>query len=160
MSQLADYQFDIKYRPGKQNIDADYLSRHPVGVFEKRMKSENKVIHAEDVGMIFSEASQKERISCMDLNVFATDVTAPPEGVQRITLGHHDIYIGIYRDISVYRYLPIFTDIYRYLPIFYRYLPIFTDISDIYRYVPIYMVGGDLYNVLQLASLIIEMESG
>ena len=48
------------------------------------------------------------------------------------------IYIGMYRDISVCRYLPIFTDIpdistdiYRYLPIFLIFLPIFTDI---YRY--------------------------
>ena len=51
-------------------------------------------------------------------------------------------FMGIYKNFwsqnSDYRYLPIFTNIYRYLPIFYRYLPIFTDIlpifTDIYRY--------------------------
>ena len=37
----------------------------------------------------------------------------------------------------------VITDIYRYLPIFYRYLPIFTDI---YRYLPIfYQYFTDIY---------------
>ena len=89
VSQLADYQFDIKYRPGKQNIDADYLSRHPVGAFEQRLKEENEVIRAEDVGVIFSEAARKDRLvvgsNSLDLKLFATDVTTPPENVPRIT---------------------------------------------------------------------------
>ena len=76
VSQLADYQFDIKYRPGKQNIDADYLSRHPVGAFEQRLKEENEVIRAEDVGVIFSEAARKDRLivgsNSLDLKLFAT----------------------------------------------------------------------------------------
>lgn len=32
MGQLADFQFDIKYRPGKTNIDADTLSRCPLDI--------------------------------------------------------------------------------------------------------------------------------
>ena len=38
VNDLADYQFTIKYRPGKENVDADYLSRRPLSVEE--MKSE------------------------------------------------------------------------------------------------------------------------
>ena len=38
VNDLADYQFTIKYRPGKENTDADYLSRRPLNVAE--MKSE------------------------------------------------------------------------------------------------------------------------
>ena len=30
MSELADYNFEIKYRPGKVNKDADTLSRIPL----------------------------------------------------------------------------------------------------------------------------------
>ena len=68
VAQLADYQFDIRYRPGKLNIDADYLSRHPVEAFEKRMKAENEVLKSEDVGLIFSEASRNKRAGA-DVNV-------------------------------------------------------------------------------------------
>ena len=38
VNDLADYQFTIKYRPGKENLDADYLSRRPLTF--KEMKSE------------------------------------------------------------------------------------------------------------------------
>ena len=68
VSQLADYQFDIKYRPGKLNIDADYLSRHPVDVFKSRMETNNEVLKAEDIGIIFSEAAKKKR-ACAETNI-------------------------------------------------------------------------------------------
>ena len=35
VSQLANYQFTIKYRSGKSHIDADYLSRNPISDFEE-----------------------------------------------------------------------------------------------------------------------------
>ena len=31
---LADFQFSIKYRPGRENFDADYLSRRPLSIEE------------------------------------------------------------------------------------------------------------------------------
>ena len=37
VSKLADFNFKIRYRPGKENGDADYLSRLPLD-FEKYMK--------------------------------------------------------------------------------------------------------------------------
>ena len=30
LAELADFDFDIKYRTGKSNVSADLLSRHPV----------------------------------------------------------------------------------------------------------------------------------
>ena len=32
VAELADYNFDIKYRPGKVNVDADVLSRLPLDI--------------------------------------------------------------------------------------------------------------------------------
>lgn len=32
VAELADFHFTIKYRPGKENIDADSLSRMPLDV--------------------------------------------------------------------------------------------------------------------------------
>ena len=37
VSELADFNFKIRYHPGKENGDADYLSRLPLN-FEKYMK--------------------------------------------------------------------------------------------------------------------------
>ena len=60
VSQLANYQFDIKYRPGKHNIDADYLSRHNID-FEERVSGDSEVLKSEDIGLIFAEASNKDK---------------------------------------------------------------------------------------------------
>ena len=35
VAELADFNFDIKYRPGKSNIDADMLSRLPLDPMNK-----------------------------------------------------------------------------------------------------------------------------
>ncbi len=32
MAELADFHFNIKYRPGKENVDADILSRMPLDI--------------------------------------------------------------------------------------------------------------------------------
>ena len=34
VSELADFNFNIKYRPGKSNVDADFLSRMPLNIDE------------------------------------------------------------------------------------------------------------------------------
>lgn len=41
VGELADFQFDIKYRPGKMNIDADTLSRFPVSLSDVTEYTEN-----------------------------------------------------------------------------------------------------------------------
>ena len=44
VNELADFHFDIRYRPGKANEDADTLSRMPVS-FEDFMKSCSEVVN-------------------------------------------------------------------------------------------------------------------
>ena len=41
MNELADFNFTIKYRRGKENIDADSLSRNPMDIVDlKRVCTE------------------------------------------------------------------------------------------------------------------------
>ena len=35
ISQLANFQFSVKYRSGTKHVDADYLSRHQVDELEQ-----------------------------------------------------------------------------------------------------------------------------
>ena len=47
VNELADFNFNIKYKPGKENVDADFLSRRPMDVAElKRMCCQT--IHSKD----------------------------------------------------------------------------------------------------------------
>ena len=41
VSELANFKFDIKYRPGKISVDCDYLSRNPVQNFEHYTEETN-----------------------------------------------------------------------------------------------------------------------
>ena len=36
MNELSDFNFEIKYKPGKENVDADYLSRRPRDIQEMK----------------------------------------------------------------------------------------------------------------------------
>ena len=60
MSQLSNYQFDIKYRPGKNNVDADFLSHNHTCEFEERLNRDNDTLKSEDIGLIFAEASREK----------------------------------------------------------------------------------------------------
>ena len=47
MNELADFHFDVRYRPGKANADADTLSRAPIS-FEEYMSGCSEMV-SEDV---------------------------------------------------------------------------------------------------------------
>ncbi len=59
VSELANFNFKIKYRQGRTHIDADYLSRHPIA-FEDLQNTTNKIMTSDDVNIIFSTASRRE----------------------------------------------------------------------------------------------------
>lgn len=52
VGELADFHFDIKYRPGKRNADADMLSRYPVGL-EQYMKDHTETVSPEVVSAVW-----------------------------------------------------------------------------------------------------------
>ena len=60
VAELANFNFNIKYRQGKIHTDADYLSRHPIEEFEKLESELDQVVASEDVDLILSTASQRE----------------------------------------------------------------------------------------------------
>ena len=68
VSQLSNYQFDIKYRLGKNNMDADFLSRNHTCEFEERLNRDNDTLKSEDIGLIFAEASrEKTFVGCVNV---------------------------------------------------------------------------------------------
>ena len=75
VSQLANYQFSIKYRAGKKHIDADYLSRHPLKCFEQCAAECTQKMNLEEVGVIFSEVSSNRNVNAVhvDVNVLSAD---------------------------------------------------------------------------------------
>ena len=76
VAQLANYQFSIKYRAGKENIDADYLSRHhPSYDFDKRASKCDKLIRPDDINVIFNTAGSSEKnVSVSYIGVNALNV--------------------------------------------------------------------------------------
>ena len=52
---LAEYNFTIKYKPGKENVDADYLSRRPLDIMELK-ESCTETFESAGVGVVLSNA--------------------------------------------------------------------------------------------------------
>ncbi|CAI5671134.1 unnamed protein product [Oreochromis niloticus] len=52
VGELADFHFDIKYRPGKRNADADMLSRYPVNL-QQQMNDHTETVSPEVVSAVW-----------------------------------------------------------------------------------------------------------
>lgn len=64
VADLANYQFTIKYRPGKISVDCDYLSRNPVN-FEEIVEKCTKTMESKEIAAIITESSIEPSIQML-----------------------------------------------------------------------------------------------
>ena len=56
---MLNANFTTKYRSGKRNIDADFLSRIPADEFQNTIKEDSVIISPGDISLIFKNAEQE-----------------------------------------------------------------------------------------------------
>lgn len=86
VGELADFHFDVKYRPGKRNADADMLSRYPVGL-EQYMKDHTETVSPEVVSAVWqgnkaTQSGDVPWIAALQLAV-ENDETNLPDSVMK-----------------------------------------------------------------------------
>ena len=87
---LANYRFSIRYRSGKKHIDADFLSRNVVEEFKTLKESTDKVVGAEDTGILLAAATRKERevdVKLVHVNSIGVDEVGGSSG----TIGREEL---------------------------------------------------------------------
>ncbi|PIK37506.1 hypothetical protein BSL78_25661 [Apostichopus japonicus] len=95
VSELASFRFNIKYRPGKRNNDADTLSRMPINVGNMEELVNDCVMEIPD-GVIAAakeclQAIDKDDISCIDAVPCSLDAIETVTAAARPTLGSIDV---------------------------------------------------------------------
>ena len=71
VNELADFHFGIKYKPGKENIDADYLSRHPrdIGELKRSCTATIPQFVTESVGSWVKDKSEENVVMAGSVSV-------------------------------------------------------------------------------------------
>ncbi|PIK61896.1 hypothetical protein BSL78_01227 [Apostichopus japonicus] len=95
VSELASFRFNIKYRPGKRNNDADTSSRMPINVGNMEELVNDCVMEIPD-GVIaaakeYLQAIDKGDISCIDAVPCSLDAIETVTAAARPTLGSIDV---------------------------------------------------------------------
>ena len=81
VNDLADFQFSIKYRPGKENVDADYLSRRSLNI--DQLKAEcTEQYEPREIGAVISGALTAK--PAVVNHVVAKQVVMEPAAVEKV----------------------------------------------------------------------------
>ena len=105
VNELADFHFDIRYRPGKANADADTLSRMPVS-FEDYMKSCSEVVNRDVLDAITFSIHETNTVQ----TAWLSSLTAVPdmlkeEHVDIPTMPHNELMTAQQEDPTIARVL-------------------------------------------------------
>ena len=69
VGELSNFNFTIKYRPGKQSVDCDYLSRNPVEDMIGRMEGSLEELSQETIGAMVQESKRRGKYAVDAVNV-------------------------------------------------------------------------------------------
>ena len=89
VSELADFNFKIRYRPGKENGDADYLSRLPLD-FEKYMQQCTTEVNQDVIHATINAAQAQYQGKTAWINSFSVPRDLPQYPKNSPDLGHID----------------------------------------------------------------------
>ena len=78
VNELADFNFEIKYKPGKENVDADYLSRRPRDIKEMKQLCTETVSQA-TTGAVHAWVKEGQTPT-ISASVSVNSLTLKPDG--------------------------------------------------------------------------------
>ncbi len=92
VGELSDFHFDIKYRPGKENIDADTLSRCPLDI-EQYVSSCSGEMSVEAVRATWegSQVAKKRDVAWIATLITAQDSDTSEDEYQRILSNYEEL---------------------------------------------------------------------
>ena len=89
VSELADFSFKMRYCPGKENGDVDYLSRLPLD-FEKYMKQYTTEVNQNAIYATINAAKAQYQGKTAWINSFSVPEDLPQYPENSPDLGHID----------------------------------------------------------------------
>ena len=90
VNELADYQFQIHYRRGKENIDADYLSRRSMDIGEYK-RSCTKSIGKESLSSVWSNCIEVTQVPVLCGKVVADKLTCLADSEEMVVVSRDEL---------------------------------------------------------------------
>ena len=105
VNELADFHFDVRYRPGKANADADTLSRMPIS-FEEYMSGCSEMVSQDVLNAVTSSINESNSTETAWLSsLTATPVMLEEELGSASTISPSDLSAAQQEDTTISRVL-------------------------------------------------------